>query len=104
MYRLAAAAACILVAACAGTIKEGMAKLEGQPLSAVIARIGQPMGERSIAGNRVYYWGTPPQLSSKSDTGPQCQIQATMNGDVVERLAYEGDEALCLKYAGRLRS
>jgi hypothetical protein len=27
-----------------------------------------------------------------------------MNGDVVERLAYEGDEALCLKYAARLRS
>jgi hypothetical protein len=39
MYRLAAAAACILVAACAGTIQEEMAKLEGQPLSAVIAKI-----------------------------------------------------------------
>jgi hypothetical protein len=103
VYRLAAAAACILVAACAGTIKGGMAKLEGQPLSAVIARIGQPLGERSVAGKTVYYWGTP-QLSSKSDKGPQCQIQATMNGDVVERLAYEGDEALCLKYAERLRS
>jgi hypothetical protein len=73
-------------------------------LSAIIAKIGQPMGERSIAGKRVYYWCTPPQLSSKSDRGPQCQIQATMSGDVVERLAYEGDEALCLKYAARLRS
>jgi hypothetical protein len=104
VYRLAAAAACILVAACAGTIKEGMAKLEGQPLSAIIAKIGQPTGERSIAGKRVYYWGAPPQLSSKNDRGPRCQIQATMNGDVVERLAYEGDEAPCLKYAGRLRS
>jgi hypothetical protein len=78
--------------------------LEGQPLSTVIAKIGQPMGERSIAGKRVYYWGTPTPLSSKSDRGPQCQIQATMNGDVVERLAYEGDEALCLKYAARFRS
>jgi hypothetical protein len=102
VYRLAASAACILVAACAGTIKEGMAKLEGQPLSAVIARIGQPMGERSIAGKRVYYWGTP-QLSVKSDREKQCQILATMNGDVIERLAYEGDEALCQKYAERLR-
>jgi hypothetical protein len=76
-------------------------------LSTVIAKIGQPMGERSIAGKRVYYWGTPTPLSSKSDRGLQCQIQATMNGDVVERLAYEGDEALCLKYAagcGRSRS
>jgi hypothetical protein len=43
VYRLATGAACMLVAACAGTgtVKEGMAKLEGQPLSAVIARIGQ---------------------------------------------------------------
>jgi hypothetical protein len=59
VYRLAAGAACILVAACAGTVKEGMAKLEGQPLSAVIAKIGHPMGERSVAGKTVYYWGTP---------------------------------------------
>ena len=102
MYRLAAGAACILVAACAGTIKEGMVKLEGQPLSAVIARIGHPMGERSIAGKRVYYWGTP-ELSSKSGREKQCQILATMNGDVIERLAYEGDESLCQKYAERLR-
>jgi hypothetical protein len=103
VYRLAAGAACILVAACAGTIKEGMARLEGQPLSAVIARIGQPMGERSIAGKRVYYWGTP-ELSSKSDREKQCQIRATMDGDVIERLAYEGDESLCQRYAERLRS
>jgi hypothetical protein len=102
MYPPTVAVACILVAACAGTIKEGMTKLEGQPLSAVVARIGQPMGERSVAGKRVYYWGSP-QLSSKSDRAPQCQIQATMNGDVIERLAYEGDEALCQKYAERLR-
>jgi hypothetical protein len=102
VYRLPTGAACILVAACAGTVKEGIAKLEGQPLSAVIARIGQPMGERSIAGKRVYYWGAP-QLSSKSDREKQCQILATMNGDVIERLTYEGDETLCLKYAERLR-
>jgi hypothetical protein len=100
--RLAACAGCILVAACAGTIKEGMAKLEGQPLSAVIARIGHPIGERSIAGKRVYYWGSP-ELSSKGERGKQCQIQATMNGDVIERLAYEGDETLCQKYAEKLR-
>ena len=103
MYRLAAGAACILVAACAGTIKEGMAKLEGQPLSAVVARIGQPMGERGIGGKRVYYWGSPPQISTKGDREKQCQILATMNCDLVERLTYEGDESLCQKYAERLR-
>jgi hypothetical protein len=103
MYHPTVVAACMLVAACTGTVKEGMARLEGQPLSAVVAKIGQPLGERSVAGKRVYYWGSP-ELSSKSDRGKQCQIQATMNGDVIERLAYEGDEALCQKYAERLRS
>jgi hypothetical protein len=103
MYRPSVVAACILVAACAGTIKEGMVKLESQPLSAVIARIGQPMGERGIAGKRVYYWGSPPQLSAKGDREKQCQILATMDGNLVERLTYEGDESLCQKYAERLR-
>jgi hypothetical protein len=102
MYRPTMVAASMLVVGCAGTVKEGMAKLEGQPLSAVVAKIGQPMGERAIAGKRVFYWGSP-ELSSKSGRG-QCQIQATMNGDVIERLAYEGDETLCQKYAERLRS
>jgi hypothetical protein len=99
LHRLAAGVACILLVACAGTVKEGMAKLEGQPLSAVVARIGQPMGERNVAGKTIYYWGTP-QLSSKE---PQCQIRATMNGDIIERLTYEGDEGLCLRYTQRLR-
>jgi hypothetical protein len=72
-------------------------------LSAAVAKIGQPMGERAIAGKRVFYWGSP-ELSSKSGRGPQCQIQATMNGDVIERFAYEGDEGLCQRYAARLRS
>jgi hypothetical protein len=103
MYRLTVVATCMLVAGCAGTVKEGMAKLEGQPLSAAVAKIGQPMGERAIAGKRVFYWGSP-ELSSKSGRGPQCQIQATMNGDVIERFAYEGDEALCQRYAAWLRS
>jgi hypothetical protein len=103
MCRLTVVATCMLVAGCAGTVKEGMAKLEGQPLSAAVAKIGQPMGERAIAGKRVFYWGSP-ELSSKSGRGPQCQIQATMNGDVIERFAYEGDEALCQRYAARLRS
>ena len=62
MHRLAVLAACMLVAACAGTVKEGMTKLEGQPLSAVVARIGQPIGERSIAGKRVLLLGFAPAV------------------------------------------
>jgi hypothetical protein len=62
MGRLAAiAAACLWVAACAGTVKEGMTRLQGQPLSVVIAKIGLPTDERTVAGKKVYIWGTRPK-------------------------------------------
>ena len=103
MDRVAAAAvACSFVAACAGTIKEAMTNLEGQPLNAAIAKIGPPVDERMIAGKRVYIWGSP-ELSSKGEKNKQCQIRATMNGDVIGSLDYEGDETLCQRYAARLR-
>jgi hypothetical protein len=103
MHRVAAvAAACSLVAACAGTIKEEMTKLEGQPLRAAIAKIGPPVDERMIAGRRVYIWGSP-ELSSKGAKDKQCQIRATMNGDVIGSFDYEGDESLCQRYTTRLR-
>jgi hypothetical protein len=102
MRRISAiVAVCMLVASCAGTIKEGMSDLEGQPLSAVIAKIGLPIGERRLAGTHVYIWGTP-EMSTKETKGA-CQIRAIMNGDVVGSLEYEGDETLCQQYAGRLR-
>jgi hypothetical protein len=102
VHRLAAAVAgCTLVAACAGTIQEGMTKLEGQPLSAIVAKIGTPIEERTVEGKKVYIWGslntTPP---SRDKT---CQIRATMNGDLVGSLEYQGDEKLCERYAARLR-
>jgi hypothetical protein len=101
--RLAAAAACCtLVAACAGTIKEGMAQLEGQPLSAIISKIGAPLEELTIEGKKVYVWGSPNMISPTHDK--TCQIRATMNGDIVGSLQYLGDELLCQRYAARLRS
>jgi hypothetical protein len=104
MGRLAAiAAACLWVAACAGTVKEGMTRLQGQPLSVVIAKIGLPTDERTVAGKKVYIWGTPAQEPAKEPREKKCQIQATMNGDVIESFAYEGDESLCERYAARLR-
>jgi hypothetical protein len=103
----AVAAAGISVASCAGTIKEGMAKYEGLPLSAAIAKIGPPLDERWIAGKKAYIWGSIPETSAKGAKGAkddkQCQIRAIMNGDVIESLDYQGDEGLCQRYAARLR-
>jgi len=97
------AAGCSLVAACAGTVREGMAKLEGQPLSAVIARIGPPLDERKIAGQTVYIWGSLEMTPPKGSHDKTCQIRATMNGDIVVSLDYQGDESLCQRYAARLQ-
>jgi hypothetical protein len=100
--RLAAAAAgCTLVAACAGTIQEGMTKLEGQPLSAIVAKIGAPIEERTVEGKKVYIWGSPNTTPPSRDA--TCQIRATMNGDLIGSLEYQGDEKLCQRYAARLR-
>jgi len=103
VHRLAAVVAgCTVVAACAGSIKEGMTQLEGQPLSAIVAKIGAPIEERTIEGRKVYIWGSPSTTTPSRDA--TCQIRATMNGDLVGSLEYQGDEKLCQRYAARLRS
>jgi hypothetical protein len=92
----------ISVASCVGTIKERMAKFEVLPLSAVIA-IGSPLDEeRTVAGKKVYIWGSLVD-PTKPAKDKQCQIRATMNGDVIESFDYQGDEELCQRYAARLR-
>jgi hypothetical protein len=97
----AAAAACTLVAACAGSIKEGMTQLEGQPLTAIVAKIGAPIEERTIEGKKVYIWGSPIRMPPSRDA--TCEIRATMNGDIVGSLEYQGDQKLCERYAARLQ-
>src|SRR5450755_3742027 len=94
MHRLAAVAAMgICVAACAGTLKEGISRLQGQPLGVVIAKIGVPSDERTVAGKKVYIWG-PPEPLQKGSKEKGCQFRATMNGDVIESFDYQGDESL----------
>jgi hypothetical protein len=102
MRRLAAVVAVgVSVGSCAGTIKEEMVKFEGLPLRAVIAKIGQPIDERTNAGRKVYIWGTLGTVNN-GDKG-KCQITATMEGDVIASFDYQGDELLCQRYAARLR-
>ena len=102
MRRLAAAVAVgVSVGSCAGTIKEGMVKFEGLPLRAVIAKIGEPIDERTNAGRKVYIWGTPGTVNNGDKE--KCQITATMEGDVIASFDYRGDELLCQRYAARLR-
>jgi hypothetical protein len=76
-----------------------MTKLEGQPLSAVVAKIGPPVDERKIAGKTVYIWGSL-ESPTRGAKDMQCQIRAVMNGDLIGSFDYEGDESLCKRYTG----
>jgi hypothetical protein len=99
---IAAALAAFVLAACAAdTIKEGMNKLEGQPISAAISRLGIPSDERVIAGQKVYTWYT-----STFDEGTQlqCKIRVMMAGDVIGSYDFEGNNGMCYRYAAKLRS
>jgi hypothetical protein len=57
MHRIAiVVVVCAIVAACAAQIEKGMNSLQGQPLSAAIAKLGVPSEEQTIAGQKVYIW------------------------------------------------
>jgi hypothetical protein len=89
------------LAGCAGdTIKQGMNNLQGQPLSAAIAKLGMPNDERMIADRKVYTW-----YSSTFDEGTQfqCKIRVVMTGDVIGSYDFEGNNGMCNRYAAKLR-
>jgi hypothetical protein len=90
-----------MLSACAGqAIEKGMSALQGQPLSAAIAKLGVPTEERTIAGLKIYVWF---HRTLQEGTELKCQIRVTMRGDVIDSWDYEGNEARCARYAAMLR-
>jgi hypothetical protein len=113
MYRVAAITfACVMVAGCAEmnnkkkddmTLLQGQpvtSSLQGQPLTAVIARLGIPPDESSAAGSTVYLWssGTAGEPADR-----KCQVRAIMSGGVVGSFNYEGTSTACARYIALLR-
>jgi hypothetical protein len=80
---------CLLSSACAIDLKEATKKLEGQPLSALVAKLGPPLDQRTISGKTVFIWGTPePAFPGQFEGQDWCQIRATMNaGDCLHRVS-----------------
>jgi hypothetical protein len=102
MYRaIFAAALCFALASCAAkAIKEGMAPMVGQPLSAAIAKLGVPSEERSIAGQKVYIWSN---RTLDEGTELRCQVRVIMNGEVIGSFDFEGHQYRCQRYANMLQ-
>jgi hypothetical protein len=90
------AALALALAGCSNgnNIRLGANGYKGQPLSAVVAKLGPPEEQETIAaGQKAYTWreGTP--------LFP-CRIRVVMVGDVIDSYETSGDANICGSYAG----
>jgi hypothetical protein len=96
---LAILTALALAGCSVGDIKLGTSNFKGQPISAVVTRLGYPEEQETIAGQKTYTWvrGNPQQ---------ECRIRVVMAGDVVDTYEGSGDVGVCSQYgalAGELK-
>ena len=82
-------------------IREKLVPLQGQPLSAATAKLGQPMEETAIFGKKVFVWKKQPGVDSEGDD-QECVIRAFMKGDVIDEIRFTGDEGQCYRFAETL--
>ena len=81
-------------------LKEKMATYAGQPISAVIAKLGHPTTEQTIAGAKVYTWTTYRIVEA---TSYDCKIRAIVDArDVITTWDVEGNQRGCAYYASML--
>jgi hypothetical protein len=94
----------LLLAGCGlpfSQIRTQLSPLQGQPLSAATAKLGQPTEERTQFGKRVVIWKK--QWTEDTDGDDQeCIVQAYMNGDTIESVHFTGDENQCYRFAETL--
>ena len=91
MRNLAILAALALAGCSVGTLNLGTTNYKGQPLSAVIAKLGSPEEQATIAGQKTYTW-------VRGNALYQCRIRVVMAGDVVDSYEGSGDVGVCSQY------
>jgi hypothetical protein len=98
-----AMAAGLAVAACAGqTIKDKLPAYMGQPIGALIAKLGFPTRQDMIAGQTVYVWTVN---GMQEGTSYGCTIRAIVDAqNVMTRWDFQGNEGACTRYAASLRN
>ncbi len=94
---LAVLAAATLAACAFPTINEKMASFVGQPVNALVARLGYPTREDHVGGRKVYVWTTGNVAEYT------CTIRAILDDrDVIATWDAVGNEGGCANYAGAL--
>jgi hypothetical protein len=91
MRNLAILAALALAGCSSGTLNLGTHNYKGQPLSAVIAKLGSPEEQQTIAGQKTYTW-------IRGNALQECRIRVTMAGDVIDSYEGFGDVPICSQY------
>jgi hypothetical protein len=91
MRVLAILAALGLAGCTVGTLNLGANNYKGQPLSTVVAKLGSPEEQETIAGQKTYTW-------IRGNAVNQCRIRVTMAGDVVDTYEGSGDVGVCSQY------
>jgi hypothetical protein len=91
MRNLAILAVLALAGCSVGTATLGASNFKGQPLSAVVAKLGWPEEQETIEGKKTYTWIRGTALY-------QCRIRATMAGEVIDTYEGFGDIGICSQY------
>ena len=94
MRNLAILAALALAGCSIGGLNAGRNNFKGQPLSAVIAKLGPPEYQETIEGQKAYTWSEGQSLFP-------CHIRVIMAGDVVDSYETAGDPSICSQYDTR---
>jgi hypothetical protein len=91
MRNLAILAALALAGCTVGTLNMGTSDYKGQPLSAVVTKLGSPDEQATVEGQKTYTWVRGSALY-------QCRIRVTMAGDVIDSYEGSGDVGVCSQY------
>ena len=94
MRNLAILAALALAGCSIGTIDMDRNNFKGQLINAVIAKLGSPDYQETIAGQRTYTWRRGESLF-------QCHIRVIMAGDIIDSYETWGDINICSQYESR---
>jgi hypothetical protein len=91
MRNLTIFAALALAGCSIGTLNLGTNNYKGQPLSTVVARLGSPEEQGSMAGQKTYTW-------IRGNAMQECRIRVVMAGDVVDSYEGSGNVNICSQY------
>ena len=110
MFGAAAVALCLALAGCAKSpfpvIEAKIDALKGQPIKAVIDKLGEPTEQSQVGGETIYVWTLADNIDLVYQAvGLTCTIRVFVGKDQkVARYSYDGSIGGCGRYAHKLDS